>query len=177
MREATALAQGPVDVIVSPLPCPFCGKQVDLEDHDTLYPSGTGWLFDEELQMRTYHRYTATPQEQWCYTMHCPVQAGGCGAEMHGDTRSEALAKWDKRANVEGNRLAAHEHVKGVMTATTNDSSAACDQTALTDGLEDFESWWIEHGQYCRAGGGDYEKTFAFCAWKAATEAMSKEQG
>jgi hypothetical protein len=79
------------------LPCPFCGKPVDLEDNDTLYPSGTGWLLNEELQMRTYHSYTETPQEQWCYSMHCPEQAGGCGAEMHGDTRDEALAKWNKR--------------------------------------------------------------------------------
>jgi len=93
------IAQGPVDVNVSPLACPFCGKPVDLEDNDTLYPSGTGWIFDEEIQMRTYHRYTKTPKEQWCYTMHCPVQAGGCGAEMHGDTRGDALSKWNKRPN------------------------------------------------------------------------------
>ena len=95
------IAQGPVDVNVSPLACPFCGKQVDMQDHDTLYPSGTGWLFNEELQMRTYHRHNDTPQDQWCYTMHCPVQAGGCGAEMHGDTRADALDKWNKRANAE----------------------------------------------------------------------------
>jgi hypothetical protein len=83
----------------SPLACPFCGKAVDLDDHDTLYPSGTGWMLNEELQMRTYHSYNAVPPEQWCYTMHCPVQAGGCGAEMHGDTRADALGKWNMRAN------------------------------------------------------------------------------
>ena len=33
---------------------------------------------------------------------------------------------------------------------------------------EAFEAWWEEHGQLCRAGGGDYEKTFAFRAWQAA---------
>ena len=92
-------AASAVERRVSPLPCPFCGKPADLEDEDTLYPSGSGWLFDEELQMRTYHRYVLTPKEQWCYTMHCPVQAGGCGAEMHGDTKADTLDKWNKRAN------------------------------------------------------------------------------
>lgn len=29
-----------------------------------------------------------------------------------------------------------------------------------------FEEWWEEHGQFCRAGGGSYEKTFAFSAWE-----------
>lgn len=37
--------------------------------------------------------------------------------------------------------------------------------------LERFESWWEAHGQYCRAGGGEYEKTFAFRAWESATAA------
>ena len=27
-----------------------------------------------------------------------------------------------------------------------------------------FEAWWEEHGQYGRAGGGEYEKTFAYNA-------------
>jgi hypothetical protein len=104
----TPIAQGPVDVNVRPLlPCPFCGRPVDLEDPDTIYPSGTGWRFDEELQMRTYHRMMETPPEQWCYAMHCPVQAGGCGAEMHGDTKVKTLAKWNKRANVLADRPAA----------------------------------------------------------------------
>ena len=32
-----------------------------------------------------------------------------------------------------------------------------------------FEEWWDKHGQFCRAGGGEYEMTFAFRAWNAAT--------
>ena len=31
----------------------------------------------------------------------------------------------------------------------------------------DFEAWWADVGQYCRAGGGEYEKTFAYRAWEA----------
>ena len=30
-----------------------------------------------------------------------------------------------------------------------------------------FETWWEQEGQYARAGGGEYEKTFAFRAWEA----------
>jgi hypothetical protein len=41
----------------------------------------------------------------------------------------------------------------------------------LDDGPEwndRFEAWWESEGQFCRAGGGEYEKTFAFRAWEAA---------
>lgn len=38
-----------------------------------------------------------------------------------------------------------------------------------------FESWWEAHGQYGRAGGGEYEKTFAYNAWRAAV-AMEREK-
>lgn len=79
--------------------CPFCGKAVDLEDPDTLYPSGTGWLYNESLGCRTYHSYREVPKEQWCWTMHCPVTSGGCGAEMPGDSKAEVIAAWNKRHN------------------------------------------------------------------------------
>jgi hypothetical protein len=36
----------------------------------------------------------------------------------------------------------------------------------LDDAL--FEQWWEDHGQFCRAGGGEYEKTFAYRAWENA---------
>jgi hypothetical protein len=32
----------------------------------------------------------------------------------------------------------------------------------------EFETWWTLDGQYSRAGGGEYEKTFAYNAWHAA---------
>lgn len=31
----------------------------------------------------------------------------------------------------------------------------------------EFEAWWAAQGQFCRAGGGEYEKTFAYRAWEA----------
>jgi len=39
---------------------------------------------------------------------------------------------------------------------------------------EAFETWWKAEGQFCRAGGGDYEKTFAFRAFEFATERAAK---
>lgn len=33
---------------------------------------------------------------------------------------------------------------------------------------DQFEAWWESEGQFVRAGGGNYEKTFAYQAWQAA---------
>lgn len=41
---------------------------------------------------------------------------------------------------------------------------------------EQFEAWWEREGQFCRAGGGNYEKTFAFQAWKASRAQASAPQ-
>lgn len=30
----------------------------------------------------------------------------------------------------------------------------------------EFMAWWEEHGQLCKSGGGEYERTFAFEAWR-----------
>lgn len=32
--------------------------------------------------------------------------------------------------------------------------------------VDEFMTWWEDHGQYVRSGGGDYERTFAFQAWR-----------
>lgn len=37
----------------------------------------------------------------------------------------------------------------------------------LPDLGKSFEKWWQQHGQYCRSGGGNYEKTFAYRAYEA----------
>lgn len=39
-------------------------------------------------------------------------------------------------------------------------------------GREAFDGWWRDHGQYIRAGGGDYEMCFAFAAWNAVVAAQ-----
>lgn len=33
---------------------------------------------------------------------------------------------------------------------------------------EEFEKWWREEGQFVRAGGGEYEVSFAWAAWQAS---------
>lgn len=35
-----------------------------------------------------------------------------------------------------------------------------------------FDEWWSRNGQFCRSGGGDYEKTFAYHAWQEASKVM-----
>jgi hypothetical protein len=95
--------QGFADKPVDMKPCPFCGRAVDMEDEDTLYPTGTGWVeFDNGgMILRSYRSIrdpsVNIPKEQWCYSMHCPVPAGGCDAEMPGDTKQEAIDKWNRR--------------------------------------------------------------------------------
>lgn len=39
----------------------------------------------------------------------------------------------------------------------------------------EFEAWWEKEGQYCRAGGGDYEKTFAYRAYQAGRAALQSQ--
>lgn len=77
-------------------PCPFCGNAVDIDDGDTLYPNGTGWR--DNTFGRSYHSFREVPKEQWCWSVHCTTTSGGCGCEMSGDTRQEAINNWNKRA-------------------------------------------------------------------------------
>ena len=48
----------------------------------------------------------------------------------------------------------------------------------LTDEARDaqFEAWWESSGQFCRSGGGAYEKTFAYTAWLAALDTAQPVQ-
>ena len=40
-----------------------------------------------------------------------------------------------------------------------------------------FEAWWESDGQYCRAGGGSYEKTFAYRGYEAALAEVARLNG
>lgn len=77
-------------------PCPFCGMDINANDHDTLYPSGTGWK-DTGEGYRHYVSAYDVPKEQWCYKIICNESYGGCGAELHGDSVGEVLEKWNRR--------------------------------------------------------------------------------
>ena len=78
-------------------PCPFCSKPVDLEDADVLYPNGSGYeILDDG--MYSYKSFREVPPEQWCWSIHCPVSSGGCGAQLSGDSKQETTDKWNRRA-------------------------------------------------------------------------------
>lgn len=77
-------------------PCPFCGHEVDLEEPDTLYPSGTVWRYRGDY--KTYHTWAERKEgDEVCWSMNCPTTAGGCGAEITGDSREETIAAWEHR--------------------------------------------------------------------------------
>lgn len=92
------------------LPCPFCGRKVEMDDPDTLYPAGVYWreLDDAVFSPLGAKHYVSArqrkPGDQPCFTMHCPVSAGGCGAEITGDSKEDAIAAWNRRpkGNVPG---------------------------------------------------------------------------
>jgi hypothetical protein len=54
-------------------------------------------------------------------------------------------------------------------------NSGELTQAVKNDNDAAFETWWESHGQFCRAGGGDYEKTFAYAAWNAVQERKSAQ--
>jgi hypothetical protein len=59
------------------LPCPFCGQTPDSSDEDFCYPIKT----DRKI-----------------YRAGCIESAGGCGAEVLGESVSEAIAAWNRRS-------------------------------------------------------------------------------
>jgi hypothetical protein len=81
------------------LPCPFCGTELNIKnEEDIIYPDGIGWK-DHDNGMRSYHKFIEVPHQQWCWGIYCSVIFGGCGAEMHGDSREEVVLKWNTRTN------------------------------------------------------------------------------
>ena len=42
--------------------------------------------------------------------------------------------------------------------------------------MQQFDSWWEQHGEYLRAGGGNYERTFAWHAWRESAKQASPAQ-
>ncbi len=91
------------------LACPFCGHTPQ-DWHDFLHPTGVGWRDDNGLRhYMSRDDPRGTHGEVW--ELGCLEHEGGCGATMHGDSRDDALAKWNSRAphNTELSRVAAKE--------------------------------------------------------------------
>ena len=79
-------------------PCPFCGRPVDEDLSDTLYPNGRYW---RESTSSYYSHKNRLPDDQQCFTMHCQESGGGCGAEISADTKQEVIEKWNRRIDRE----------------------------------------------------------------------------
>lgn len=60
-----------------------------------------------------------------------------------------------------------HDAAAAFLTATPA-PEVRQEPAALPDSefVNEFMDWWEKHGQYVRSGGGDYERTFAFEAWR-----------
>lgn len=79
------------------LPCPFCGKAPDVEDGDTLYPTGLWWRIEDG--MRHYIRHKDRKEgDASVWGMHCPEVSGGCGAEITANSKQDAISAWNRRA-------------------------------------------------------------------------------
>ena len=122
-------------------PCPFCGKEPDISDGDSLYPTGIGWK--DEGEYRSYHKGSEVPKEQWCYAAGCSELSGGCGAEMSGDSRQEAIDKWNARAIPDTHRVVPASALAGVLQLagyavqyTDHGSDLRADFGTISDALQ-----------------------------------------
>jgi hypothetical protein len=77
------------------LPCPFCGKQMDIHCDETLHRSSTAWK--DTKYGRGYVRYHEEC-DGYCYEVHCNKIYGGCGATITDDSIEEVIAAWNKRS-------------------------------------------------------------------------------
>lgn len=115
-------------------PCPFCGKEPDIRDGDSLYPTGTGWK--DEGEYRSYHKGSEVPKEQWCYAAGCSELSGGCSAEVFGDSRQEAIEKWNTRAIPDTHRVVPVELLKMALESIPwelRDSEASLEIRAIIE--------------------------------------------
>jgi hypothetical protein len=75
-------------------PCPFCGRKKDIEDYDTLYPSGMYWI--EKDLVRSYVTFNKRSENHSpCWQVSC-----ACGASLNADSREEAIENWNKRNEI-----------------------------------------------------------------------------
>ena len=86
-------------------PCPFCKKEMDATDPDTLHRSGTIWKTRGESRREyvSFRTQMTFPEKDmndymgWCYEINCRTSSGGCGANISGDSQEEVINKWNRR--------------------------------------------------------------------------------
>lgn len=78
--------------------CPFCGHKPGNDLMDVLYPNGTFWRETDGIRHYFGTMSVHKPEGQ-CWSFHCTDNEVGCGAEVHGDSRQQAIAAWNRRNN------------------------------------------------------------------------------
>lgn len=73
-------------------PCPWCGKEPDLDNPDTLHPSGTYWT-DSEHGIEYRSRENRGLHDYQCYEINCIP----CGLTLEADSKDEVIEKWETR--------------------------------------------------------------------------------
>lgn len=75
--------------------CPFCGFRFPSDLIDNVYPTGR-WRDDDEIR---HYLFPDDPREHHgrTWVVVCQQHMGGCDASIHGDSREEAIAKWNRR--------------------------------------------------------------------------------
>ena len=89
------------------------------------------------------------------------------GMDMHVAGEAELSRIWTKVEQIRA-KQAAKPAMSPLPGAYPDREHPAPVAVVLPDLDPAFEAWWESDGQYCRAGGGSYEKTFAYRAYEAA---------
>lgn len=113
------------------LPCPFCNfafdaKRIDMAD--VLYPSGRMWRATEVGVVFISHK-DQREGDRHVWTMHCPVQYGGCGVSVKGLSDIKVMEAWNRRASTwrpmsecpNGQFAVIRNQIGGVFTAKLRD--------------------------------------------------------
>ena len=78
-------------------PCPFCGKEMDINDKDVLYPSGVFVRGKGTEKQHYVIHLERNDKDVPCYQVVCGVHNFGCGAMLTADSKEEAIMAWNTR--------------------------------------------------------------------------------
>lgn len=165
MSEYKLVSGGPTSRL---LPCPFCGgddignRYIETYSCDSSYDifgckaCGAGFNNDDQSGPSLWNRRAA------------PAVQG----EPVGYVSQDFLeGKWslDHIAKSDEGQISRTIPVFAKPPQPAEQKPSADDSfTPVPDELfaAEFAAWWEEHGQFCRTGGGTYEQSFAFEAWR-----------
>lgn len=126
--------------------------------------AGLGSLEHHLRSIRAQHWPETAPSPAPAESPAAPAPADWTDVRMELEAAGrDDLSQWVSRKLATANSPAPAEPAPapvqqvGELTAEQRDAQEA-----------PFEAWWEKHGQFQRAGGGAYEKTFAWHAWCAA---------